>query len=192
VTVSEIYHDVVNTYAIVSDIHRAVVKGQGINDGGSPSVSGGCTLAITECPLTVAESPPLPSRTFFGRDEFVEKIIDLAEILIPIALIGAGGICKTSIALAVLHHDRIKQWFGGDRRFIRCDQFPASSAHLLCRISNIVGAGVGNPENLTPLPTSLSSKEMIIVLDNVEFILDPQGTDAQEIYAIAQGAESVQ
>ena len=54
--VSEVQRNVMSAHAMVTDIHRTVVRGQGGSGGKHLSVGDGHTLVVTGCPLTVAQT----------------------------------------------------------------------------------------------------------------------------------------
>ena len=55
-TVSEIRRDVASARAMVTDIHRTIVRGQEGNSSDKPPVSGSRILAIIERPLTIPQT----------------------------------------------------------------------------------------------------------------------------------------
>ena len=131
------------------------------------------------------EFPPPPPK-IFGRDELVKEIVSLVDVddPTPIALIGTGGIGKTSVVLAVLHDDRVKQRFGHHRRFLRCDQFLPSLSNFLRRLSEVIGAGIENPMDLAPLLPFLHRRKMLLVIDNAESL--SAGPNTEDILPVVE------
>lgn len=116
------------------------------------------------------EPPSPPPRAYFERGKLIETVVaSLAEN--PIALIG-----------------RIRKRFGGDRQFIRGDEFPASRTKFLSRLLTVT---FESPENPTSPRPPLSPSEMLMALDNTESILGPQGPDGENLLS-SRGVVSVQ
>jgi hypothetical protein len=87
---------------------------------------------------------------------------------------------KTAIALKLLHHRKIVSNFGIHRYFVRCDNSIDSLDDLLGRLSDVIG--FPQPRNLAQLLSHLeASLPSILVLDGIDFIIDPLSSGAAEI-----------
>ena len=129
------------------------------------------------------EPPPLPPvpTICFTRDEIVTRLLDHLDDLTSITLSGAVGIGKTTVALSILHHDRVKAKFGDSRHFMRFDgDLENSLETFLERLSNAIG--FLPTKNMQQLRSRLAcSPPLLLVLDGVECVLDPLAVESEDI-----------
>ena len=124
------------------------------------------------CSLLQSQTPPASPAIFFGRDKFVAEAVHLIQIAQParLAILGAGGIGKTSVALAILHHEEMQQMFDERHYFVSCEA--ATSVSLLMQaILTVLGVQSGSKEDpLTVMHNMLmvQSAPLLMVLDNFD------------------------
>ncbi|KAJ7078993.1 hypothetical protein C8R43DRAFT_1177808, partial [Mycena crocata] len=89
-----------------------------------------------------------------------------------LAILGAGGMGKTSLARAVLHHSDISARYFQHRFFVACD-----SASTKTELAVLIGAHLGlKPEkNMTRVVVQYFSSHptSLLILDNLETIWEP-------------------
>ncbi|KAF8199286.1 hypothetical protein K438DRAFT_683984 [Mycena galopus ATCC 62051] len=119
----------------------------------------------------------LPARPqiFHGRDSELAEIVQmLQQEYARIAILGAGGMGKTSLARAALHHPHIKTKYE-HRFFVSCE-----SATTSIEIAGIIGEHLGlKPgKNLTkPVIRALAGKAAcLLILDNLETTWEPSAS----------------
>lgn len=84
---------------------------------------------------------PSEPQIFHGRESELSDILKAFASETPrIAILGAGGMGKTSLARAVLHHSQITARYGQHRFFVACD-----SASTKVELMALVG-GPSQPE----------------------------------------------
>ncbi|KAJ7175168.1 P-loop containing nucleoside triphosphate hydrolase protein [Mycena crocata] len=129
---------------------------------------------------------PSEPKIFYGRQLEMLHILKLFTPQAPrIVILGPGGMGKTSLARAVLHHSEITAQYDQHRFFVPCD---LASTHL--ELAAQIGAHLGlkHGKDLTKAVVRYfcSSPASLLILDNFETIWEPTNTrrDVEEFLSL--------
>ncbi|KAG6825973.1 hypothetical protein H0H92_001645 [Tricholoma furcatifolium] len=121
-------------------------------------------------PRSYAQQTRLRSKPpMFGRDSELEQIVTIIQEASParIAILGSGGIGKTSLALCVLHDERITAQFQ-NRLFVPCEA-AGSVGHIIDDLAMALQIPYNSCENpFSVILDHLGKSPCFLVLDNLE------------------------
>ncbi|KAJ7024498.1 P-loop containing nucleoside triphosphate hydrolase protein, partial [Mycena alexandri] len=116
---------------------------------------------------------PAEPKIFHGRENELADILKLFEEENPrITILGAGGMGKTSLSRAVLHHPEITAKYHVNRFFIACDG-STTKVELINTISAHLGLKPGKDLTQVVLRHLSNAPPTLLVLDNLETLWDP-------------------
>ncbi|KAJ7435194.1 hypothetical protein FB451DRAFT_1136535 [Mycena latifolia] len=117
---------------------------------------------------------PSEPKIFHGRETEISVIIPMFSQESPrITILGPGGIGKTSLARAVLHHPAITGIYNQHRFFVACDA-AASSLQLAGMIGAHLGLKPGKNLTKPVLHYISNSPPLLLILDNFDTIWEPR------------------
>ncbi|KAJ7433649.1 hypothetical protein FB451DRAFT_1471936, partial [Mycena latifolia] len=121
---------------------------------------------------------PSQPKIFYGRELEVATIIQyLDQPITRVAILGGGGMGKTSLARAILHQPETTAKYQQHRFFVASDA-ASSSVHLAALIGAHVGLKPGQDLTKPAVQYFARSPPSLLILDNLETVWEPKESRA--------------
>ncbi|KAF7318974.1 AAA domain-containing protein [Mycena chlorophos] len=142
----------------------AVERERSLNE--TSSLSRGASLRGSSSTSLLSFLPAAP-KIFHGRDIELAHLLDtLTNDFARIAILGAGGIGKTTLVTAALHHDDVRQKYR-ERYFVGCEVASTPQA-LIAVIASNMGIKLAQQPLQAVLRQLAKGPPTLLVLDNLE------------------------
>lgn len=139
-------------------------------------------LKAGRAPNASLDLPPKPV-VFHGRENIVIEVVNLLTQPgnVRIAILGAGGMGKTTIALEVLYDIRVVEHFDHARIFVSCEAL-INCESVIGKLAELIGVPKATPRLQAAVMAQLTTfARTFIVLDNLETVWLSGGTPAESI-----------
>ena len=131
---------------------------------------------------TTATLPAEPI-VFHGRDGLLNDMIRL--LVVPgvtarLAILGAGGMGKTTVALALLHNPQVIEHYGEQRLFLSCEALVDADA-IVVSLAKMLGLPISGDLLTAVVSCFTRSARVVLVLDNLETVWLAGGAPAPAV-----------
>ncbi|KAJ7035362.1 hypothetical protein C8F04DRAFT_1233781 [Mycena alexandri] len=148
--------------------------------------------ASSVCSNSISMLPAEP-KIFHGCDSELADILNHFSQDTPrLAILGAGGMGKTSLARTALHHEQIINKYKGNRFFVACDT-ASSKAELAGLIGAHLGMKPGKDLTRALLWHFTEAPPSLLILDNLETVWEPVESrkEIEEFLSLLTGITSL-
>ncbi|KAG0697448.1 hypothetical protein DFH29DRAFT_149125 [Suillus ampliporus] len=137
------------------------------------------SAASINVPKYRPKEPPSRPSMFYGRDDLVVELTNLVVNDEHIALIGPGGMGKSSLAKAILNEKLVREKFTDRRYFVTYDGLDPSTITFdafMTRFAGVLGIELAGADPVGQISSFLRAATALVVLDNAETFEEASGS----------------